>query len=109
MKLPNAEGAIISYEKIVLYLLNTAHRRGGGKARLLLSFGYTVENWKRLVNDVRTYHLTADVAVVRSTPYGTRYEIRAPLITPSGRSLIVRIWQIDLGTNVPRLITLYPN
>ena len=110
MKLPNAEGAIISYEKIVLYLLNTAHRRGGSKARLLLSFGYTVQNWQRLVDDLRAYHLTADVAAVRSTPYGTRYEIRAPLITPSGRSLIVRtIWQIDLGTDVPRLITLYPN
>ncbi|MGH7450629.1 MAG: DUF6883 domain-containing protein [bacterium] len=38
------------------------------------------------------------------------YEIRAPLQTPSGRTLIVRtIWQIDEGTDVPRLITLVPD
>ena len=48
--------------------------------------------------------------VVRSSPYGVRYEIRAPLRTPVGRELMVRtIWQIDEGTDVPRLITLFPD
>jgi hypothetical protein len=110
MKILNAERAIISREKIIRYLLNTEHKRGGSKAALLVSFGYTVDDWRRLADGLRAYHLTVDATVVRETPYGTRYEIRAPLTTPDGRSLNVRsIWQIDIGTDYPRFITLFPD
>lgn len=110
MRIPNAELAIIEPEKITLYLLNIEHKRGGDKAVLLSSFGYSIEDWPLLVDDLRLYHLTVDVILVRDTPYGRRYEVRAPLITPSGRSLIVRsIWQIDIGTSQPRFITLFPD
>lgn len=110
MKLPNRERAVISPEKISEYLLNIEHKRGGTKARLLARFGYDADNWQRLDADIRLYHLNAEVDVVRLTLYGVRYEIRAPLQTPSGRSLMVRtIWQIDEGTDFPRLITLVPD
>jgi hypothetical protein len=36
MKLPNSERAVIAPEKLVDYLLNIEHKRGGAKARLLL-------------------------------------------------------------------------
>jgi len=110
MKLPNPEHAVIAPDKLVQYLLNTEHRRGGQKARVLLNFGYHVDSWQRLQSDILYFHLHADVEVIRQTPYGTRYEIRAPLQTPSGRMLTVRtIWQIDEGTDFPRLITLFPD
>lgn len=110
MKIPNAGQAIINSEKIVLYLLNIEHNRGGNKASLLISFGYSLDDWSRLADDLRLYHLTAEVASTRETPYGTRYEIRAPLKMPDGRSLTVRsIWQVDIGTETPRLITLFPD
>lgn len=110
MKIPNAERAIITQEKITLYLLNVEHKRGGSKAVLLTSFGYTADDWSRLADNLRSYHLTADITLVRETAYGTRYEIRVPLITPDGRSLTVRsIWQIDVGTDMPRFITLFPD
>jgi hypothetical protein len=49
-----------------------------------------------------------EVDVVRTTEYGTRYEIRMTLQTPRGLPLMLRtIWQIDGGTDVPRLTTLY--
>jgi len=35
--IPNAERAIIAVEKLTAYLLNPSHKRGGAKARLLLS------------------------------------------------------------------------
>jgi hypothetical protein len=90
--------------------LDTEHKRGGNKASLLISFGYTVKEWGRLADDLRRYHLTSDVVLVRETPYGTRYEIRAPLTTPDDRSLMARsIWQIDVGTDCPRFITLFPD
>lgn len=110
MKLPNRERAVIAAEKIVEYLLNTKHKRGGTKARLLVEFGYSADSWQRLDADIRLFHLNAQVDTVRETAYGTRYEIRAPLETPIGRSLNVRsIWQIDSGTGFPRLITLFPD
>ncbi|MBM4080420.1 MAG: hypothetical protein FJ272_18055 [Planctomycetes bacterium] len=92
------------------YLLNTEHKRGVNKARLFAQFGYDRANWRRLESDIRMYHLNADVDANRRTPYGMRYEIHAPLQTPSGRALIVRtIWQIDDGTDFPRLITVVPD
>jgi hypothetical protein len=110
MKLPNPERAVIAPEKLVQYLLNTEHRRGGHKARVLLNFGYHVDSWQQLHTDILRFHLHADVEVMRQTPYRTRYEIRAPLQTPSGRMLTVRtVWQMDDGTDFPRLLTLFPD
>jgi len=109
MKLPNKDQAVIAPEKLISYLLNTEHKRGGAKARLLSQFGYRAANWQQLESDLRLYHLKADVSVARQTIYGMRYEIRAALHTPVGRILQVRtIWQIDDGTDIPRLITLFP-
>lgn len=110
MKLPNRERAVIAADKLIEYLLNVEHKRGGTKARLFGRFGYARESWQKLEIDIRLYHLAAEVDVVRQTLYGSRYEIRAPLQTPSGRRLVVRtIWQIDEGTDFPRLITLFPD
>lgn len=110
MRIPEADSAIIEEQKIVQYLLNTDHRRGGSKAALLLQFGYTPTTWQRLADDLRRDHLGRDVDLTRTTPYGERYEIRAAIQTPSGRLLTVRsIWQIDTGSASPRLITLYPD
>ncbi|MCL4870209.1 MAG: hypothetical protein KJ063_14690 [Anaerolineae bacterium] len=110
MKIPNGSQAVIHPEKLRGYLLDVEHKRGKSKAAVLLSFGYTPENWQALANDLRQYHLTAEVTAVRETAYGIRYEVQALLFTPDGRSLQVRtIWQIDTGTNFPRFITLFPD
>jgi uncharacterized protein DUF6883 len=45
----------------------------------------------------------------RETLWGTRYDIVAPLTGPSGDTVMFRsVWQIDLGSDQPRLITMYP-
>ncbi len=109
MRIPNADRAIIAPEKLRSYLLNTAHRRGSAKARLLLSCGYRADAWQILEADLRAQHLTAEVAGIKENIYGLRLEIRAPLATPSGRLIVFEsIWQIDDGTDIPRLITMYP-
>jgi len=110
MKLPHPDRAVIAPDKLVQYLLNTEHRRGGHKARVLLDFGYHVDSWQQLQSDIRRFHLYAEVEVIRQTPYGTRYEIHTPLQTPNGRTLTVRtVWQVDEGTDFPRFITLFPD
>ncbi len=110
MKLPNRERAIIAPEKLVQYLLNTEHKRGGSKARLLSHFGYQANNWSQLEADIRRFHLDQEVDAIQQTQYGMRYQIRALLQTPDSRTVMVRtIWQIDKGTDFPRLITLFPD
>ncbi len=109
MRIPNADKAIIEQQKIVLYLLDADHPEGGPKARLLLSFGYSVAHWQKLDADLRSMHLIEDFVATSNTVWGTRYEIVAPITGPSGDTLLFRsVWQIDLGTDVPRLITMYP-
>jgi hypothetical protein len=110
MKIPNGDQAIIESSKITEYLLNTDHQRGGSKARLLIQFGYSLANWEKLEEDIRRFHLEQDVNLITETPYGIRYQISANLITPIERPLLVKtVWQIDINTDFPRLITLVPD
>ncbi len=109
MRIPNAEKAVIAPEKLRDYLLNPAHRRGGSKARLLLACGYRADAWDVLEAHLREQHLTRDFTIAKGNLYGRRFEIRAPLSTPNGRSVVFEsVWQIDKGTDLPRLITMYP-
>lgn len=110
MKLPNPERAQIGTDKLVKYLLNVEHERGSSKAQVLIAFGYRRENPQRLADDIRKFHLFADIQLQRESDYGTRYEISESLETPSGRKLHLRtIWQVDKGTDFPRLLTLFPD
>jgi hypothetical protein len=109
LKIPNFDKAIIAPDKLCNYLLNAAHKRGGSKAKLLMLMGYSTEDWRSLEDDLRSQHLSCDFACELDSEYGQRFEIAAPLSGPSGRSIVFRsIWQIDLGTENPRLITMYP-
>src|SRR5215203_5783509 len=109
MKLPNAVNAIIEEAKLVDYLLNSSHRRGGSKARLLISLGYSSQDWRRLDEDIRQQQLAADIIEQRETAWGKRYDIVAPLTGPTGDTVMFHtIWPIDLGSDQPRLITMYP-
>src|SRR5437879_5735376 len=109
MKLPNAGKAVIAADKLRDYLLNPRHKYGGPKARLLLAVGYRVDDLQRLEGDIRAQHLTVDVDRQRDSEYGKRYELVAPLVGPSGKSVNFRsVWQVDTGTDYPRLLTMYP-
>lgn len=109
MKIPNAANAIIEQMKIERYLLDVDHPQGGTKARLLVSLGYTVSGWQQLAADLRGMHLEEEFVATRETPWGTRYEVVAPLTGPIGDTVLFRsVWQIDLGTDLPRLVTMYP-
>lgn len=108
-RIPNAERAVIAPEKLRDYLLNREHRRGGSKAMLLYAFGYRQENWDQQETDLRSQHLTRPFDSKLPTEYGDRYDIVAALRTPNGRELVIRsIWQIDAGSQAPRLITMVP-
>jgi hypothetical protein len=109
MTVPNAARAIIAADKITGYLLNVSHKRGGPKARLLLSVGYRADNPQALESDLRAQHLSLAVTRTHTNAYGVVYEIEGPIKTPSGRSVrFCSVWQVDTGTDGPRFITMYP-
>jgi hypothetical protein len=109
VKLPYADRAIIAEDKLRTYLLDPTRLRGGAKAKLLLSMGYEAEEWRRLEADIRSRHVTAEVERQKETEYGTRYEIVAPLQGAGERAILFRsVWQVDIGTEYPRLLTMYP-
>jgi hypothetical protein len=71
--------------------------------------GYETSNWQTLAADVRAQHLAQDVVGSSENDYGVCYEVVAPLTGPAGRTITFRsVWQIDTGSDFPRLITMVP-
>jgi hypothetical protein len=109
MKLPNFEKAIIPREKITDYLLSSSHRDGRGKAAFFALFGFTSQSWQILAGALLQHAAEHEVAKIEETPFGTRYVIEGELMAPVGRAPIVRVvWFIELGAELPRLATAYP-
>src|SRR5687768_17523237 len=75
MTIPNVSRAVVAAEKLTGYLLNPDHKRGGPKARLLLSLGYRTESPEMLEVDRRTQHLSQEPSRRSQNPYGVVYEI----------------------------------
>ncbi|MBI4517483.1 MAG: hypothetical protein HY699_16895 [Deltaproteobacteria bacterium] len=109
MKLPNAHLALVEHEKITDYLLNEAHRYGASKARFFASFGFRRGDWNVPAKALREHGQQHEVATVRETGFGPRYQVDGGLQTPDGRTPRLRtVWQLDRGEVAPRLVTAYP-
>ena len=109
MRLPDGQNAQVDREKITDYLLSTTNARGRNKAVFFLSFGFTIEHWQGFAEALRLQGTTHEVVKVAETAFGQRYHVDGALETPAGRSPRVRtVWQVDVGSDSPRLITAYP-
>jgi hypothetical protein len=89
-------------------LARTASARRQGR---IPGFGrYTLDNFTTLLTDLRAQILNQDAVALETTSYGQLYEIRAPLVGPSGRTLRVRtIWMTEYLSGVTKFITLIPD
>ena len=109
MKLPNVEQLRIDRDKLTGYLLSPANPRGRSKANFFLGFGFSTDSWEGLAKVLEDHAASCEVNRVVETSYGPRYYVEGPLKTPDGRNPMVRtVWQVDLGTTYPRLITAHP-
>ena len=109
MKLPNLERLRIDPDKLTGYLLSPANPRGRSKANFFLGFGFRTDDWGRLSKALEVHAASFEVTRVVETSYGPRYYVEGPIETPDGRNPVVRtIWQVDIGTTYPRLITAHP-
>ncbi|MEN6451507.1 MAG: DUF6883 domain-containing protein [Thermoguttaceae bacterium] len=108
MRIPGADRAIISQEKIVAYLLNIDHPDGGSKATVLAHAGFSAERPEELEFALRSQHLCLPATRGKLSPYGEKYEIVGPLTGRAGRTMMRSIWIVRHGEATPRLITLVP-
>jgi hypothetical protein len=86
MPIRNAARATIAAEKLTAYLLNPLHKRGGTKAKRLLSLGYRTNAPEILEVALRTQHLSLDPARISQNAFGFVYEIDGSIKTPSGKT-----------------------
>lgn len=109
MKLPNARQARVQREKITGYLLAENPESGRGKPGFFARFGFNAENWRELANALKVVAEGYDVVEILETSFGMKYVIDGQIETPDGRDPYVKtVWQIDWGSDRPRLISAYP-
>ena len=109
MKLPNARQARVQREKITGYLLAENPESGRGKPGFFARLGFNAENWRELADALKAVASAHEVTLVEETDFGVKYVIEGSLATPDGRNPRIRtIWQIDWGSDRPRLVSAYP-
>ena len=108
MKLPFADQAIVSEQKLVEYLLNTNHPRGRGKAQFFLALGFRREHAEILRQALVAVAATADM-IETSGMFGRKFVGAGELRTPGGRTVrVVTVWMLPDGAPPPQLVTAYP-
>lgn len=109
MKLPNADQAFIDPAKLRDYLLSPTHPVGRFKAPFFAAMGYTQTEWQKLEMDLRAQIEVQEAALSTTSRYGQKYEVRAMLIAPDGRSaVLMTVWIVRTGEQEPRFVTAYP-
>lgn len=109
MELPNRHLAYVPEAKVTCYLLDLNHPRGKGKAQEFRKRGYDESNVAAMISDLIGVAQSQPVSEVEPTQYGTKYVIYGVIQPPIGGDLLIlSVWQIDYGTNAPRLLSAYP-
>jgi hypothetical protein len=99
---------VVPGEKIVDYLLSPAKSKG--KSGFFFMFGYTLEDWPRLRDDI--YRIGSDFpkTLKRETAFGNKYEIVGEVVAPNGRKIKVKTGWLAAheDPDILRFITAYP-
>jgi hypothetical protein len=106
--LPNAGRAEVDPAKLRDYLLSRTHPVGRFKARFFTALGFSAEQWRQLETALRTDHLSQPAEPVGTNERGQKYAIRAILKGTAGEAMVVSVWFLPHGSDVPRFVTAYP-
>jgi hypothetical protein len=106
VKMPS--GLVIQDRKLTDYLL--VYQDEDDKSEFLALAGYRIQNWQRLKQDILKAVEDCEIEMVIPTDWGTRFRMRSRWEGLNGRVLrVVTVWQQDEGSDVIRLLTLYPD
>lgn len=103
----------IDQPKIVAYLLNASHPKGGPKARFFLACGFSREDPEQLANALFAHLSAATTSVIgRKHPggFGLTQIARGPMAMPNGTSRdVCSIWLTRLDGETISFVTAYPD
>lgn len=107
--LPNREKAEIPDKKLLDYMLNPDHPKGGSKAVVFRNvLGYTKENAQDLASAFRKGLNSWKATERKPQKHGRPYEVKMLLSGPTGRQATVKTgWIMDDGSDHPRLTSAY--
>lgn len=109
VKLPGGRNAVVAEDKVRGYLLAVANPRSRGKPAFFQAIGFSPETWELLRDQLLEIAVTGEASETLPNSFGRKFEIRATLTGPSGRTAqISTIWIIESGENFPRFVTAYP-
>lgn len=109
MKLPFADRVVIDPRKLRDYALSPEHPVGRFKASFFSKFGFTVDTWLNLDQELRRLVLWNLAEFGERTAFGQKYLVRGKIKGPVGRAAeITSVWIVLDGEQIPRLVTLYP-
>lgn len=99
----------IRNNKLVDYLLDLSHPRGGAKARFFLAFGFSRDRPMELADALADHVLRTEGRPQGSAENGpTKLVYEGPIRAPNGREPWVRsVWQLE-ADGVARLVTVVP-
>lgn len=109
--LPNAHLAVVDVGKVRDYLLNGSHPDNGGKAEFFLRLGYTREAPETLAGALKLIAVSGVVVSAAGSTHGEKFVVDGGLPAQTGKSVdraVRTVWIVDLGDEVPRLVTAYP-
>lgn len=100
-------GLVIQEQKLTHYLL--VRQAEDDKSEFLARAGYTLQNWQLLKRDILNAMADAEVVEAVLTGWGTRFKVKAQWDGLNGQQLkVITIWQQDEGSEMIRLVTLFP-
>ena len=106
--LPNADKAVVPFEKLREYSLNQLHPVGKHKARVFVSaLGMTQKDAPRLRRMILQAILTNEATEVDTNEHGTRFTVDFQTLGLKGAITIRTAWIIDAGEAIPRLTSCY--
>ena len=109
MLLPNPDQAIADEAKVRDYLLSDTHPVGRFKAAFFRALGYSSDDWEELRRELLWMAQTQEARLGPETEYGQKYELRAMLQGPAGRSAeVICVWIVRREESAPRFVTAYP-
>jgi hypothetical protein len=108
MKLPGAERAVVDFEKLRDYCLNSAHPRGRHKARVFAAaLRLQQEDAEWLKAQLLDAALGGDAKEVDEDEYGRRYLLDFKCVRHQKCVTVRSGWMVRRGENFPRLTTCY--
>ncbi|NER01007.1 MAG: hypothetical protein F6K30_30670 [Cyanothece sp. SIO2G6] len=98
--------AVIPEAKLTQYLLIPLPK--ADKSKFLAQAGYTLDNWQKLEEDLRTQVLSQLAELIETNRYGQKYCIRATITGENRVELPIKtIWMVTATTT--RFVTLVPD